>query len=109
MKISATLPKECICESLKLCTQECPDEISDLLNVMLPKIADGLSTQKGALFGFDTHANDSTGSLFKISTATPDEIMKLNKTSITNLGEERSVGSINYEISIRGRKNLEAA
>jgi len=104
-----SLPKKCIRDSLEACIQEYPDEISDLLSLMLSRIADGLSIQKGALFGFGEHANDSTGTLFKICSATPEELIKLNKTSITNLGEERSVGSINYEISIRGRKNLEAA
>jgi len=34
---------------------------------------------------------------------------KLNKASIHNRNEERSVGFINYEFSIRGKQNLESA
>ena len=32
-----------------------------------------------------------------------------NKAPLHNLGEERSVGLINYELSIRGKENLEAS
>ena len=33
----------------------------------------------------------------------------MNKAALHNLGEERSVGHINYELSIRGKDNLEAS
>ena len=46
---------------------------------------------------------------FKISTASEEEMDKLNIASVHNLGEERSIGSINYELVIRGKGNLEAS
>ena len=77
---------------------------------MISKIADGFDVQHGALFKFGTHADDNSGSLFKIAdVVTTDEIEKLNKTTVHNLSEERSVGSINNELKIRGKKNLESA
>ena len=76
---------------------------------MISKIADGFDVQHGALFKFGTHADDDSGSLFKIADATTDEIEKLNKTTVHNLSEERNVGSINNELKIRGKKNLESA
>ena len=61
------------------------------------------------MFGFGTYADDDTGSIMKTSFATNAQIADLNKTSVHNLGEERSVGRINNEIKIRGERNLEGA
>ena len=76
---------------------------------MISKIADGIDVQRGAIFGFGTHANDDTGSLFKVAEATDEEMKELDHTNVHNLAEERSVGSINNEIKIRGKRNLESA
>ena len=45
----------------------------------------------------------------KVSDATEEEMEKLNKTTVHNLAEERSVGSINNELKNRGKGNLECA
>ena len=83
-------------------------EIINLLHLLLPKLADGFATQRGKIFGFGPEAANPT-TTFKISAATENELIKLNSTSVHNLGEERSVGSINHELGIRGKRNLEAA
>ena len=102
-------PNATLKESLNTCIKEHSHQITCLLKILLQKMADGFSIQKGALFGFGPHAENSTGTLFKISTASKDEKEKLDKTATTNLHEERSVGFLNYEISVHGRQNLEAA
>ena len=75
---------------------------------MLSGMAEGFSTQRGKTFGFGPEAEKS-GMTFKVSTATEEEMQKLNSTAVHNLGEERSVGNINYELGIRGKRNLEAS
>ena len=49
-----TLPKECLCESVNVCISEYQyqKEIMQFLKVLLPRMADGLSEQSGALLGF---------------------------------------------------------
>ena len=59
---------------------------------------------KKALLGFAANANESITSLFKISETASEQLAKFVKTAANNLGVERSVGSINYEISIFKRK-----
>ena len=83
-------------------------EITRLMKLMTLKIADGFDVQRGAVFGFGTHADDDTGSLVKVANATEKEMEELNKTTVHNLAEERSVGSINDELKIRGKRNLES-
>ena len=82
-------------------------EITRLMKLMTLKIADGLYVQRGAVFGFRAHADD-TESLVKVANATEKEMEELNKTTVHNLAEERSVGSINNELKIRGKRNLES-
>ena len=84
------------------------EEITNLLRLILPGMAEGFSTQRGKIFGFGPEAEKS-GMTFKVSTATEEEMQKLNSTTVHNLGEERSVGNINYELGIRGKRNLEAS
>ena len=75
---------------------------------MLPKLADGFSTQRGKIFGFGPEA-ESQSTTFKISSATNEELQKFDTTATHNLGEERSVGLMNYEFGIRGKSNLETS
>ena len=72
------LLKQYIHESLESCIQECNTEFSDLLILRLPKIANGVSIQKGALFGFAANVNESTGSLFNISETTSEQLADLD-------------------------------
>ena len=70
----------------------------------LKKFAQGFSHQKGAIFDFGEKANDDTGSVLKLSTLNEDEVEKMNKVQVHNIGKERSVGFFNYEIGFRGKK-----
>ena len=83
-------------------------EIVNLLVLMLPWLAEGFCTQSGQIFGYGPEAQ-SDPVTFKIATATAEELEKVNKASVHNLGEERSVGSVNYEIGICGKGNLETS
>ena len=44
----------------------------------------------------------------KISDLDEEEVNVLYIVQVHNLGEERNVGLLHYEISIRGEKNFEA-
>ena len=63
-----SLPKECILLSINSCMCEYKKEVVNVLNV-LPMLAEGFSIQCGSLFGFGLNANESTGTLLKLSTA----------------------------------------
>ena len=103
------VPDDDVCSTINECAVQHREEIVELMRMIISKIADGFDLQRGAVFGFGTHANDDTGTLFKVSSATDKEKEELELTSVHNLGEERSVGSINNEIRIRGKRNLESA
>ena len=75
---------------------------------MFPRQADGIEIQRGKIFGFGPNADEPTAT-FKISTATDEEMEKLNLTATHNLGEDWSVGNINYELGNRGKANLKAS
>ena len=83
-------------------------EVSNLLHLIIPKLAEGFSLQRGKIFGFGPEA-ELQPTTFKISKATEEEMVKLNLTAVHNLGEERSVGNINYELGIRGKRNIESS
>lgn len=84
-------------------------QVTQLLHIILPRLAEGFSDQRGAIFGFGPNAEEDTGTILKIEGISQAKRMKLMKAPIHNLNEERSVGFINYEISIRGKQYLEAA
>ena len=68
----------------------------------MKRIADGFQRQRGDVFGF------GDGEETALSLSTMDD-QKLLNAPINNLDAERSVGAINYELKIRGAKNLKAA
>ena len=77
-------------------------EIILVLEVVLPKLAEGWARQRGKIFGFGgTSPSES-------SILTLDQ-EKLKSAPISNLDAERSVGSINHELKTRGAKELKAA
>lgn len=110
-KFKSTLPKGCLSESVSNCASQYKKEVLKFLEFILPRLAEGFSEQRGAIFGFGPKAQDDTGTLLKISSVT-DEVKrrKLNQAVVHNLNEERSVGFINYEIHIlvRGKQCLES-
>jgi hypothetical protein len=81
--------------------------VKKLLEIILPRLADGFSEQRGAIFGFGPKADEDTRSLLKVATADDETKMKLQEAPVHNLNEERSVGFVNYEIQIRGKKYLD--
>ena len=66
-------------------------EIINLLSIIMPKFADGFSTQRGALYGFGPNAENETDDLLKISNINADMKRKLDKAPVHNLSEEHSV------------------
>ena len=73
------LPSTDICTALEDLIKAHKDEISNLINLFVTRIADGFDTQKGSIFGFGTHAEDEPESVFKISSATQNVEDKLEK------------------------------
>ena len=77
-------------------------EVIAVLNILLPKVAKGFARQRGESFGFgDTPLSEASIGKF--------DQEKLKVAPISNLDSERSVGSINYELKIRGAKQLRTA
>ena len=108
--LKSTLPKECLRECVSSCASEYKKEVLQLLKVILPHLATGFSAQQGALFSFGARVPENTGTIIRISSVTDEaKRRKLNRLTIHNLNEERSVGFINYEIHIRGKQWLESA
>ena len=101
-------PKQEILLSISKTVEEHIDKIKTLLGFMLEEISHDLEVQRGAIFGFSEHRSE-VPLVSKISEVTKQELAKLNKATIHNLAEERSVGSINYELGIRGKTNLKCA
>ena len=52
---------------------------------MTPKVCDGFSLQKGAIFGFGPTANDDSGKVAKICSEDEEELAAVNQTDIHNI------------------------
>ena len=74
------------------------------LKILLPKLANGWEKQRGDSFQF----GDKQDAACSMKIANYDQ-EKLKDAPISNLSAERSVGAINYELKIRGNKELKAA
>ena len=81
--------KDVVLQSIATNVEVYKSEVANLLKLMLSRLADGFSTQRGNIFGF--------GATIKVSSATNEELQKLDITATHNLGEERSIGHVNYE------------
>lgn len=99
-----TLPKEHLVTNLFNCSQEYKGEVIKILRICLGKFHRGFDKQKGAIFGFGNTANADTGHVLKITSLADKSI--LIDTPVHNLGEERSVGWLNYELNFRGREHF---
>ena len=104
-----SLPKECLLDKVIEIAEEYNTSVINIMEIILRKFKDGFSHQKGAIFGFGTQKDDDTKTVLKISNLDPDSMEKLNQAPIHNLGEERAVGMINYELQIRGKSFLETS
>ena len=67
---------------------------------MLPNLAQGFHVQRGSVFGFGEFSEDNPMLL------TAKSLNLLDQAPINNMNSERDVGSINYELKIRGAKQL---
>lgn len=76
-------------------------KVVKILNALLPMLAEGFSIQHGALFDFESKANDSTGTFLNLYAASA-AVKKTKQAPIYNLNEERTVGFITHEVNIRG-------
>jgi hypothetical protein len=78
--------------------------ILKVLSILMPQLAAGWSHQRGAVFSFGPQADKECST--KLANLNQE---KLKEALINNLDPERSVGYINYELGIRGAKQLAAA
>ena len=77
--------------------------IIQVLELLLPKLANGWFEQRGNVFGFRPYDKSSP----KLITNIP--MNKLKNAPINNMSSERVVGAINYELGIRGAIQCTAA
>lgn len=89
--------------AIKKAVDENSDRIVKVLSLTLPKLASGFHRQRADVFGFGSYDPDSS------LLVTKKDQVKLMKAPINNLASERHVGSVNYELKIRGGKQLKAA
>ena len=104
-----SLPKPVLRQNVQQLSLMHKDNVLMILQTILPRLAEGFSVQRGALFGFGPNANDTNVRSLKIvSLPEGDKRTKMLSAPVHNLHEERSVGSISYELNIRGRQHLES-
>lgn len=89
--------------AVKSVVEQNSDRIVKVLSLTLPKLAAGFHRQRADVFGFGNFDPESTLLVSK------KDQSKLLKAPINNLDSERHVGSVNYELKIRGGKQLKAA
>ena len=65
-RLKDSLPKPYLLETLEEYVKQSSKEIKHLLNIILPRIADGFSEQRGTMFGFGPEANANTGTVLKV-------------------------------------------
>jgi len=102
-----SLPKPYLLDNLMEVCAEFHDDVCKILRICLTKFAKGFEKQKGAIFGFGITASNDTGHVLKICEV--GDTTQLQNVPIHNLGEERSVGLLNYEIGVRGQHNFNSA
>ena len=71
-------------------------------------IAEGYGHQKGGIFGFGKKKYTDTN-VVKMCDMSEEQLKMLDENvQVHNLGEERNVGLVNYELSIIGKNNLDS-
>ena len=90
-------------KSLEAAIDEHGDKIVEVLSLILPELAQGFFVQRGNVFGFGPFDPDSD------KLVTKQDMQILNQAPINNLDSERAVGSVNYELGVRGATQLQAA
>ena len=96
--------KEELLRGLKQVIEQYHDRVVSVLDIILPRLASGWELQRGDQFQFgkspDTDAPNQIRNMNQ---------QKLSQAPINNLDPERAVGFINYELKLRGAKELGAA
>lgn len=100
---SVIYPKE-IMLSMESAIETYRGPIISVLKLLLPQLAAGWERQRGEMFGFG-----AAGELEDGGTLGSMDQEKLKSAPTNNLDPERSVGSINHELTVRGAKQLKAA
>ena len=80
------------------------ENIIRVLEILLPRLAEGWARQRGSQFQFGEDQEESCER--KISNFDQE---KLKEAPINNIPSERLVGSVNHELTVRGAKNLKTA
>ena len=83
--------------------EEYREDVVASLGIVLPKVAEGWLRQRGHVFEFGSSKENS---MKKISELDQEA---LKDAPVTNLVSERAVGKTNYELKIRGAKQLKLA
>ena len=78
-------------------------EVTKVIKLMLPKLAEAWHRQRGDVFGFGDCDKNSLKLLLN------KDIKILNQAPVSNMDAERQVGRVNYELSVRGAKELDTA
>ena len=95
---------EVLLTGTKQVLEQYPDKVVSVLDILLPRLASGWELQRGDQFQFgkspDPNANNQIRNMNQ---------EKLVNAPINNLDPERAVGFINYELKLRGAKELSAA
>ena len=98
-------PQPILLETLQTYINLYANEVTVLVRILLKMFADGFEHQKGAIFGLGKSTTKETDkTVVKICNMEGDEIA----VKVHNVGEERNVGMINYELSITGKGNLDS-
>ena len=82
------------------------NEVSQILDLTLPALADGWKKQKGDIFGFGIEESAEASKYCCLNSKNPE---RLGQAPVHSLSAEQSVGFVNYDFSERGNKQLEAA
>ena len=84
--------------------EEHSDKVVSVLDILLPRLASGWELQRGDQFQFgsspDPNANNQIANMNQV---------KLAKAPVNNLDPERAFGFFNYDLKLRGAKELAAA
>ena len=91
-----------VLNTIKVNINQYSKKIESVLSLILPELANGFFIQRGDVFGFGSYDPNSSKLVTKY------DLSILNQAPINNLDAERAVGSINYELRLRGATELEA-
>ena len=88
--------KSNIIKSLENAIDKNRQELIQIFKILLPKLANGWFRQRGDVFGFGDYDKSSSKLLLT------KDIKVLNQAPSSNMSAERLVGSVNYELGVRG-------